>query len=54
MDNINKLLITTIFFLASNAHAGFIPTDLLDTELSDQSTYAALGVTLGARSTLGG
>jgi LruC domain-containing protein len=54
MKYINKLLITMMFSFGSSAHAGFIPPDLLDTELNDQSTYAALGVTLGARSTLGG
>ncbi|MFT5504406.1 MAG: LruC domain-containing protein [Gammaproteobacteria bacterium] len=54
MMRINKLLITTMFSFASSAHAGFIPLDLLDTNLNDQSTYAALGVTLGARSTVGG
>jgi hypothetical protein len=54
MKLINLLLITTMFSFVSSAHAGFIPLDLLDTELDDKSTYAALYVNLGAGSTLGG
>jgi LruC domain-containing protein len=54
MKQINKIIITTMFCFASSVHAGFIPLDLLDNDLNDQSTYAALGVTLGARSIVGG
>jgi predicted transglutaminase-like cysteine proteinase len=54
MKQINILLITTIFSFVSSAHAGFIPLDLLDTELNDKSIYAAQYVNLGAGSTLGG
>ncbi len=54
MKRINTLLITTVFSFMSIAHAGFIPPDLLDTELNDKSTYAALSVTLGAGTKVGG
>jgi hypothetical protein len=50
----NKLLVITVFCFTSSAHAGFIPLDLLDVELKDQSTYAALGVNVGKRSIVGG
>ncbi len=54
MKRTNILLITTMFSFVSSAHAGFIPLDLLDTELNDKSTYAALSVTLGAGTKVGG
>jgi LruC domain-containing protein len=54
MKKIHNLTITTMFFFVSSAHAGFIPSNLLDTDLDDQSTYAALTVNLGAGTTVGG
>jgi hypothetical protein len=54
MKRINKLLITTIFSAASSAHADFIPLDLLDSDLNDQSIYAGGGLTLGNSTVVGG
>jgi hypothetical protein len=53
MKKIHNLTITTMFFFVSSAHAGFIPSNLLDTDLDDQSTYAAQTVNLGAGTTVG-
>jgi hypothetical protein len=54
MKRINKLLITTIFSAAYSAHADFIPLDLLDSDLNDQSIYAGGGLTLGNSTVVGG
>ncbi|MFT5810872.1 MAG: LruC domain-containing protein [Gammaproteobacteria bacterium] len=54
MKEIYNPTITVMLFFVSSAHAGFIPSNLLDTDLDDQSTYAAQTVNLGAGTTVGG
>ncbi len=51
-------LVQRIFFImlsmSYGVHADFIPSDLLDENLNNQSIYAAQGVTLGAGTDVGG
>ena len=52
-----KLVQRILFIMLSmsyGVHADFIPSDLLDENLNNQSIYAAQGVTLGAGTDVGG
>lgn len=54
MKFIKQLLLIPILFIVSAANAGFIPSNLLNGDLNDQSLYAAQGLTLGAGTDVGG